>query len=68
MSERLSSLIREIVGNPFRPVALDPAWKKRPIRVLAQAIYDERTFERLPLLADALEESSAACPLSAAFS
>jgi hypothetical protein len=28
MSDRLSSLIREIVGNPFRPVGLDPAWKK----------------------------------------
>jgi hypothetical protein len=53
-------LLRDIFGNPFRPVALDPAWlawRGRTIPKLARAIYDERAFDRLPILADALEEA-----------
>jgi hypothetical protein len=53
-------LLREVVGNPFRPVALDAAWLRwrgnTPAR-LAQAIYEEGAFKRLPVLADALEEA-----------
>ncbi len=53
-------LVRDIFGNPFRPVALDPAWlawNDGTVPKLAQAIYDERAFDRLPLLADALEDA-----------
>jgi hypothetical protein len=54
------ALLRDVVGNPFRPVAFEPAWRAShdgaAIR-LAQAIYEERAFDRLPLLADALEEA-----------
>jgi hypothetical protein len=53
-------LIRDLMGNPFRPVALDPAWSAwndGTVHKLAQAIYDERAFDRLPILADALEEA-----------
>jgi hypothetical protein len=62
-------LLRDIYGNPFRPVALDPAWlawNGGTVRKLAQAVYDERAFERLPVLADALEE--AGCTNAAALS
>ena len=55
-----NKLIRCIFGNPFRPVSLKPewlAWNDRTIPKLAQAIYDERAFDRLPILADALEEA-----------
>jgi hypothetical protein len=55
-----AGLLRCIFGNPFRPVALDPAWlvwRSGTIPRLAQAIYDERAFDRLPVLADALEEA-----------
>jgi hypothetical protein len=45
------------MGNPFRPVTLDRSWQTTTTMALAQAIYDERAFERLPVLADALEES-----------
>jgi hypothetical protein len=54
-------VLREIFGNPFRPVALDPAWLQwngGTVRKMAQAIYDDRAFDRLPILADALEEAS----------
>jgi hypothetical protein len=53
-------LLRDIFGNPFHPVIFDPAsllWNDGTISRLAQAIYGDRAFDRLPILADALEES-----------
>src|SRR5262249_38992633 len=53
-------LLREIIGNPFRPVTIDPAWlawNNRTSPQLAHGIDEERAFERLPILADALEEA-----------
>ena len=52
--------LRDIWGNPFQSVALDAswlAWNDGTIRKLAQPIYDHRAFDRLPLLADALEDA-----------
>jgi hypothetical protein len=56
----LCALIRCVFGNPFRPAALDPAWARTAsgaVAGLAAAIYQERAFDRLPVLADALEEA-----------
>jgi hypothetical protein len=53
-------LLRDVFGNPFRPVTADPAWLHRndgTVVKVARAIYDERAFERLPLLGDALEDA-----------
>jgi hypothetical protein len=53
-------LIRDLLGNPFRPAARDPAWlswRDGTIPKLAQAVYDDRAFDRLPVLADALEDA-----------
>jgi hypothetical protein len=50
-------LLRCIVGNPFRPVAFDPAWRSETAVSLASSIYEERAFDRMPILADALEEA-----------
>ena len=54
-------LLHELIGPLlFRPVALNTAWlawNDGTIPKLAQAIYDERAFDRLPVLADALEEA-----------
>jgi hypothetical protein len=55
-----ASLLRCICGNPYRPVSLNSAWltwNDGTIPKLAQAVYAERTFDRLPILADALEEA-----------
>jgi hypothetical protein len=59
LTERVaqSVLVRDIFGNPFRPVAADPRWLTSTVRGLANAIYAERTFDRLPILADALEDA-----------
>jgi hypothetical protein len=51
-----ATLMRDLIGNPFRPVAADPRWQTATV-VLAQAIYDDRAFDRLPVLADALQEA-----------
>jgi hypothetical protein len=51
-------LLREIF-HPFT-IAVDPDWlhcNDRTAAKLAQVIYDERAFERLPIMADALEEA-----------
>ena len=56
-----STLLRCIFGLlSFRSMPLDPTWLQwsdRTIPKVAQAIYDERAFGRMPLLADALEEA-----------
>jgi hypothetical protein len=49
--------LRDIFGNPFRPMTLDPAWQTSNVVSLAQAICDERAFDRMPILADALEDA-----------
>jgi hypothetical protein len=60
-------LVRCVFGNPFRPVAVPPAWQSWNggiIPKIAQAIYEERALPagtldagRLAILADALEEA-----------
>jgi hypothetical protein len=53
-------LLRDIFGNPFRPVTIDPVWltwREGTIPMMAQTIYDERRFTDMPVLADALEDA-----------
>jgi hypothetical protein len=50
-------LLRELLGNPFRPVGFDPTWRTPPAVAIARTAYEERRFEALPILADALEEA-----------
>jgi hypothetical protein len=54
-------LLRDLFCNPFRPLPpFDPnwlAWNGGTIRKLAVSIYDNRRFEDMPVLADALEEA-----------
>jgi hypothetical protein len=51
-------LLRCIAGNPFRPVpTVDPAWLAWDdglVVRIAAAAYEERAFDRMPILADAL--------------
>jgi hypothetical protein len=65
--EEQAALFRDIFGNPFRPVTLDPAWltwHDGTVPRIAQAIYDDRHLPsgrldntRLGILADALEDA-----------
>jgi hypothetical protein len=51
------TILRCLVGNPFRSVVLDPAWLTNDVRGLAATAYGDRAFDCLPILADALEEA-----------
>ena len=84
-----AALLRDIFGNPFRPIVWDrradaaftmmcrkPSsdcrhpkmvlsrtmlrWNNGTVPKLAQAIYDKRSFDEMPILADALEEAGCA--------
>src|SRR5262245_22359662 len=57
-------LLRDIFGNAYRLLSLNPAWLTPAVRSLATAAYDERILPsgeldtgRLAVLADALEEA-----------
>jgi hypothetical protein len=56
-----TELIRCLFGNPFNSRSLDNVWLMwncGTVPKLTQAIYDDRRFSDLPILADALEEAS----------
>ena len=40
-----------------RSASFDSVWRTTVVQGLARAIYDERAFEQMPILADALEEA-----------
>lgn len=54
---RQCDLLRDIFGNPFRPVAIDRRLVNDKATAVARAIYEEKAFERMPVLADILEEA-----------
>jgi hypothetical protein len=60
MKGRLATLFREISGNPYRPVVLDPGWATATVLALSHGIYDAGDFTPLPILADALEDAGCA--------
>jgi hypothetical protein len=60
---RSIDLLHCIFGNPFQAPG-GPGWDDTGAVRLAQAIYEERAFERLPILADALEEAGCQDPLA----
>jgi hypothetical protein len=55
-----ADLIREVVGNPYRPPRLSSAslgWEGGLVVGLAAGIYHDKAFDRMPYLGDALEEA-----------
>lgn len=53
-------IMRDVFADPSRPVSLEASWlstNEGTVANIAAAIYDERAFERMPELADALEQS-----------
>jgi hypothetical protein len=58
--KRQTDLLQCIFGNLFHSLKVTPTWltwNNGTARRIAQAIYEERAFDRLPILADALEEA-----------
>jgi hypothetical protein len=61
IEDEFALLLREIIGNPFRaPPRMIPswlAWEGGTVVNIARGIYNEEAFDRMPFLADALEEA-----------
>jgi hypothetical protein len=56
----VASLFRDVLGNPWRPAAVDAAaraWDGGTAVQIAQRVYADQAFQDLPVLADALEEA-----------
>jgi hypothetical protein len=51
-------LLRDIFGNPFRPVSLDPSCLSEKTRAVATTIYEKGQFGKLPRLATALKKDA----------
>jgi hypothetical protein len=53
----IGRILRDIFGNPFRPITLNPAWLTSTVTTLAEQMYDRRDFSPMPILADALQDA-----------
>jgi len=53
----LVAFLRDIFGNPFRPVAFSPEWRTDTAIALARQMYEAREFGAMPILADALQDT-----------
>ncbi|VTR93262.1 Uncharacterized protein OS=Sorangium cellulosum (strain So ce56) GN=sce5710 PE=4 SV=1 [Gemmata massiliana] len=51
------NLVRDLFGNPFRPVARVPEWYTSTVVALAAQMYETRDFGAMPILADALQDA-----------
>ena len=61
--EHQCRLVRDLFGDPFAPpVEFDPRWRTAAVLGLARAAHAEGAFDRLPILADALEEAGCGVP------
>ncbi|MDY3555924.1 hypothetical protein R5W24_005070 [Gemmata sp. JC717] len=52
-----SRVLHDIFGNPFRSVVIVPTWITTDVCILAEGIYAEKAFDRMPILADALQDA-----------
>src|SRR5262249_38598829 len=52
-----TGLIREVFGNPFRPIDFSPEWRTDTALSLARQMYESRDFGVMPILADALQDA-----------
>ncbi|VTR96243.1 Uncharacterized protein OS=Sorangium cellulosum (strain So ce56) GN=sce5710 PE=4 SV=1 [Gemmata massiliana] len=52
-----AALLRDIFGNPFRPIEFSPAWRTSAATALAAQMYESRDFSAMPILADALQDA-----------
>jgi hypothetical protein len=62
VSAELCDLVRDVFGNPFRPVAFDPCWRTGTAVALARQMYEGRDFALMPILADALQDAGCEHP------
>lgn len=55
---RVVTLLHDVFGPlPFRNIAISPSWLTSDVQLLARRIYEDKAFDRMPLLADALQDA-----------
>jgi hypothetical protein len=55
--EALCGIVRDVLGNPFRPVKFSPKWRTSTAVALAKQMYKSNDFGAMPILADALQDA-----------
>jgi hypothetical protein len=50
-------LYRDVFRYPYDPPPFDPQWRTDTVVTIADGIFRDRAFDRLPILADALEDA-----------
>jgi hypothetical protein len=55
--QQIRRILHDIFGNPFHPVKGAPTCERSVVVDLARGIYTDRAVDRLPILADALEDA-----------
>ncbi len=55
--QRLCMIVRDVFGNPFRPVSVSAEWRTDTVLTLARTMYESREFGAMPILADALQDA-----------
>jgi hypothetical protein len=62
VEEVFCNSFRDVAGNPFEPVEFEPLWRTDTVMALACGIHAEAAFDRMPILADAMEEAGCNYP------
>jgi hypothetical protein len=57
-----ADLMRELHGPLIVRPGFDPDWRNETTEGLARAVYEQKAFDRLPILADALEDAGCTDP------
>ena len=52
-----NAILRDLFGNPFRPVGFLPSWRTSAAVGVARSMYEARDFAAMPILADALQDA-----------
>jgi hypothetical protein len=52
-----ADFMRDIFGNPFVARTMDAVWRSTAVVAIAEGVCTDRVFDRLPILADALEDA-----------
>jgi hypothetical protein len=43
------AMLRDVIGNPFRPISFNHSWLTSTVVSLANGIYSEKAFGRMPI-------------------
>jgi hypothetical protein len=52
-----AALVRDIFGNPFRPLVFDAEWRTSTVVSLANLLYESRDFSAMTILGDSLQDA-----------